>query len=126
MEYEMEFGNTSRKRSRSRSRVRSARRGKNGSREVFLRFKEFDNDPRIQGTAYRKGRVGKIVVIIIQFKIKVNLKKLTLLVVLLYIKAHHQNVQDHCVVNTEDDVLGLDVVDHVELDLVSLVPCIKE
>ena len=33
--------------------------GKKGSREVFLRFKEFDNDPRIQGTAYRKGRVGK-------------------------------------------------------------------
>ena len=53
-DYEMDFGN----RKKRGSKRKTVKRTKKGTREVFLRMKEFDNDPRVKGRAYRKARVG--------------------------------------------------------------------
>ena len=52
MDYEMNFGN------RKKKGRKTVKRTKKGTKEVFLRMKEFDNDPRVKGRAYRKARVG--------------------------------------------------------------------
>ena len=54
MDNEMNFGN----RKKKGSKRKTVKRTKKGTKEVFLRMKEFDNDPRVKGRAYRKARVG--------------------------------------------------------------------
>ena len=53
--YEMKFGN----RTKRGSKRKTVKRTKKGTKEVFLRMKEFDNDPRVKGRAYRKARVSR-------------------------------------------------------------------
>ena len=49
----MNFGN------RKKKGRKTVKRTKKGTKEVFLRMKEFDNDPRVKGRAYRKARVSR-------------------------------------------------------------------